>query len=510
MGKNGPKPQAVGCGEKVPASAAERDGVRRAVRAHVARKGLVPPLCLDELRSEADELLRAGGATENSHDFVTVLLNNEVWRDAFEATPFERRILMLPQCLRSSTDCPAEVDEFGLLCEGCGACEIAGLQRIAEELGYVVLVAEGTTVVTELLKQGKIDAVVGVSCLETLERSFPYAVMHAVPGLAVPLLKNGCSDTCVDLGWVREALTSAASGGFSARLDLDGLRDEVRSWFAPAALAELLGPAETATEQIARDWVAKAGKRWRPFLAAAVFRAATGGEQPFQEAVRRLCVAIECFHKASLVHDDIEDDDDLRYDDATLHRVHGVPIALNAGDLLLGEGYRQIAGCGLPPEQTVRLVSVAADAHRELCLGQGEELLGVRGGTALSAETVLKIFSLKTSPAFRVSLEFGAILAGCDAGVLAALGEFSDALGVAYQIKDDLDEYRGGETSPHPGRISPSLVRALACERPASAAAAEAERLLDRYREAALRTLKPVRDAELKTLLHRLVGRILG
>ena len=53
-------------------------------------------------------------------------------------------------------------------------------------------------------------------------------------------------------------------------------------------------------------------------------------------------MAVECFHKASLIHDDIEDGDDRRYGQPALHTEHGVPVALNVGDFLLGEGYRLI------------------------------------------------------------------------------------------------------------------------------------------------------------------------
>ena len=57
-----------------------------------------------------------------------------------------------------------------------------------------------------------------------------------------------------------------------------------------------------------------------------------------------MALAIEALHKASLVHDDIEDDDEFRYGRPTLHRVHGVAQAVNVGDFLIGLGYRLIAG----------------------------------------------------------------------------------------------------------------------------------------------------------------------
>ena len=101
---------------------------------------------------------------------------------------------------------------------------------------------------------------------------------------------------------------------------------------------------DPATDDLARDWLARDGKRWRPYLATAIWMALESegrAEAPaFTADVRKLAVAIECFHKASLIHDDIEDGDDVRYGAPTLHAEHGVAVAINIGDLLLGEGYR--------------------------------------------------------------------------------------------------------------------------------------------------------------------------
>ena len=63
----------------------------------------------------------------------------------------------------------------------------------------------------------------------------------------------------------------------------------------------------------ALDWICSDGKRWRPFLLTAVYSALTGSSV-FPETVRMAAVAVECFHKASLIHDDIEDGDISRYD----------------------------------------------------------------------------------------------------------------------------------------------------------------------------------------------------
>lgn len=507
----------------VPEAEADRKRILAAIRRFVADGDLVPPLTLGDLESGAETVLRDEGFPLTYRNYAMVLFNTEVWRETLASIPFERRILLLPQCLRASEECPAEIDEFGLLCQACGRCPIGELQALAEELGYVVLVAEGTTVVTKLLESGKVDAVIGVGCLSALEESFPLTTIHAIPGMAFPLLYDGCVDTKADVGWVRDAITLTSDKGWRARLDFDQLKRDVRSWFLPAALADLLGPPTESPEQIAFEWMTKAGKRWRPFLVASTYKALMGAEAPIPECVRKLAVAVECFHKASLVHDDIEDDDGLRYDEPTLHCTYGIPIALNTGDLLLGLGYKLVAECGLSAEQTARIVSVAADAHRKLCLGQGQELAALHERRPLSSSAVLDVYRRKTSPAFGVSLQFGVIAAGADDDLCGLLDEFSDALGVAYQILDDLDDVRDADSELSPKRVSPSLLHALAREGSEtgsaevataltadSPAVRKAEILFEQYKDEAIRLLNPLRNAELKSLLRRVVGKILN
>ncbi len=276
-------------------------------------------------------------------DYVGVLLNNEVWREHLATVPFDRRLLLLPKCLRVEDKCPAPFDEFGLLCKQCGLCTIQDLQEEAERLGYAVLVAEGSALVMALIQSGKIDAIVGVSCLSVLERAFPYMEAAAIPGVAIPLLQDDCKDTTVDIDWVWNVI-HLTSDDRTRRLDLDALRTEVETWFAPAALDALLGPAEGDADRVAREWLAADGKRWRPFLTACAYKALQDDPaEPLPESLRKAAVAVECFHKASLVHDDIEDADERRYGRDTLHVEHGIPVALNVGDLLVGEGYRLLA-----------------------------------------------------------------------------------------------------------------------------------------------------------------------
>ena len=69
-----------------------------------------------------------------------------------------------------------------------------------------MLVAEGSAIVMALIQTGKIDAIVGVSCLSVLERAFPYMEAAAIPGVAIPLLQDDCKDTAVDIDWVWDVI----------------------------------------------------------------------------------------------------------------------------------------------------------------------------------------------------------------------------------------------------------------------------------------------------------------
>ncbi len=443
----------------IPSAKPQRDSLLAAVRQYVHATAPTPPLGLAELQMHCDRVIASTGADEQWRDWLAVLLSNEVWRDQLAGIPFGRRLLLLPQCLRDADACRGAIDSVGLLCGACGNCVIQDLQAEAQRLGYVVLVAEGSPAVMSLLESGQVEAVIGVSCLAVLERVFPYMQAAAVPGLAVPLLCDGCRDTAIDLDWLWEAL-HLTSDDVTGRLNLDELRKQVDGWFEPASLDETLGPAEGATGEIARDWLARGGKRWRPFLTACAYQAlaqdvdappsgAQGlpGAQGMPDDLRKLAVAVECFHKASLIHDDIEDADSSRYDRQTLHTAHGVPVALNVGDLLLGEGYRLIAQCRCASGRKVEMFRAAAQGHRTLCLGQGAELCWSREPSPLSSVEVLDIFRRKTAPAFEVALHLGATLAGAGENVHEVLSRYSEALGIAYQIRDDLDDFHDGQAS---------------------------------------------------------------
>ena len=532
--------------KNIPQTPEERTQILHAVRNYVAEYSPTPPVPVAELAEHADRLVQHLGIAPIYRDYVGVLINNELWREQLAAVPFERRLLLMPKCLRVESKCPAPFDEFGLLCKQCGLCSIQDLQNEAERLGYAVLVAEGSAIVMSLIQTGQIEAIVGISCLSVLERSFPYMEAAAIPGVAVPLLQDDCIDTTVDLDWVWDYIHLTADDK-TRRLDLGSLRGEVDAWFSDASLTAIMGAPEDETERIGREWLARAGKRWRPFLAVAAWRALAGTDATMPEDLKKVAVAVECFHKASLIHDDIEDEDATRYGEPTLHAEHGIAIALNVGDLLIGEGYRLLAAADISAEQRAAMLAVAAAGQRELSRGQGAELLWARKPEPLTSLQVLDIFKKKTAPAFEVALRIGAIFAGIESHdeIEDVLRAYSEALGIAYQIRDDLADLGDPRKADAPREdtsdiagLRPSLLLATAHERaecdnrkftsalwerrlPESTTVAQIEKLyrdvkaderckelLERYKEEAIRSLRDLENASLKGLLRRVVGKI--
>ena len=525
--------------ENIPQTRGQRDFIYSAVRRYVAETQPVPPMPMNELRVHADALVQRIGCEPIYRDFIAVLISNEAWRDQLATIPFERRLLLMPKCMRVEDKCPAPFDEFGLLCKKCGLCSIQDLQDEAERLGYAVLCAEGSAIVTSIIQTGKIDAIVGVSCLSVLERAFPHMEAAAIPGIAIPLLQDDCADTNVDMDAIWEII-HLTSDDRTHRLDIERVRKEVDSWFMPDALAAILGPVQSRTDELGRAWLGKSGKRWRPFLTVCAYKALKGDADALPEDLKKVALVVECFHKASLIHDDIEDGDATRYGEKTLHEEQGVAVALNVGDFLLGEGYRLLAECDAPPELKAEMFKVAAMGHRTLSLGQGAELCWAREPRPLTSLQVLEIFRQKTAPAFEVALRLGALYAGVNDDVHDVLSQYSEALGIAYQIRDDLEDLAPDGHAPDDiAALRPSLLLAVTNERTkgadgdfmesvwkrgvastvetssrirglitASRADERCQGLYESYKEEAIRALMHLENASLKGLLRRVVSKI--
>lgn len=480
-GSNGRRPRRVTSHLKlVPPTLELREQMRAKCIEVAAGLDRSKPMTKDELEQASRGLLSSLGLPEGYLGWTMVVLSSAFWRDAVATVPPERRLFLLPHCLKHAQGCPADYDQFGMNCKQCGACSIADFRSIAEEMGYRILVAEGSPVVMKIIIGGYVDAVIGVACLNVLEKAIDKILLAGIPCMAVPLLSDDCRNTKVDEPWVADMvrtphvvarqetrsyihLLRTAADLFSPE-SIDRFAPRVRSktpLLAEAVSREAIGKIDpiSATEHIAYDFLSRGGKHSRPFITLAAYDALTGdlgsgasGEEAclkIPPAVRRAAISIETFHKASLVHDDIQDDDAFRYGQPAVHKRFGNATAINIGDYLIGLGYRLLSGLidddrRFDPQMRVDVLDCLANAHVRLTEGQGAELIWRDAlDKALKPLDALKIYALKTAPAFEAALYSGIRLAGDASPYVEAIRTFSRNLGVGFQILNDLQDWNG-------------------------------------------------------------------
>ena len=179
------------------------------------------------------------------------------------------------------------------------------------------------------------------------------------------------------------------------------------------------------------------GKRLRPLLCCAAAEACGGG---IRDAMPAAC-AVEMVHAYSLIHDDLPcmDDDDLRRGKPTSHKVFGEGIAVLAGDALLTRAFALLARA--KPRASFTVADLVAElAHaagsRGLIAGQVADLEAE--GKKPSEPALYFIHAAKTGMLLRAALKLGAMSAGATKARVAALDRFGFALGLAFQIQDDI------------------------------------------------------------------------
>lgn len=221
---------------------------------------------------------------------------------------------------------------------------------------------------------------------------------------------------------------------------LAGLRPRVEEALerSVARLERQVGPAVGAA---IRHGVLGGGKRLRPLLCVTAYRAC-GGEG--DGAVYDLAVSLELIHAYSLMHDDLPcmDDADLRRGRATTHRAHGEEATMRAGAALIPAAALQALtaaralGCG--EERAVAIVQTLLEAAGAggMVGGQWLDLLGEE--RELSAAELDGLHRRKTGALLAAALLLGARAADADEGVLDALGTYGRAVGLAFQITDDV------------------------------------------------------------------------
>ncbi len=179
----------------------------------------------------------------------------------------------------------------------------------------------------------------------------------------------------------------------------------------------------------------RAGKRLRPQL---LLRTALAEGGPLECALDA-AVAIEILHNYSLVHDDIEDGDELRHGRTTIWKRFGVAHGINAGDALCAISYLTLLHeeAVVPPNRVVEMLQVLHEANLRMCEGQGLDI-GFETSTTVTMPQYLEMIAGKTGALFSASCELGALAAGAEPDRARQYGRLGRAYGLAFQIRDDV------------------------------------------------------------------------
>ena len=226
---------------------------------------------------------------------------------------------------------------------------------------------------------------------------------------------------------------------------------DVGAWRArvDAVLAVALPAADASPQRLhaaMRHAALDGGKRMRPLLVYAT-GTAFGADPAHLDAP---AMAVELIHAYSLVHDDLPamDDDALRRGKPTVHIAFDEATAILAGDALQSLAFDLLAHAPIPADARVAMLAElarAAGAHG-MCGGQALDI-DATGGAPLGIDALQRLHAMKTGALLRASVRLGAIAAGADAETRAHLDTFADALGLAFQVRDDLLDVEGDSAS---------------------------------------------------------------
>ncbi|MFC3668548.1 polyprenyl synthetase family protein [Uliginosibacterium paludis] len=195
--------------------------------------------------------------------------------------------------------------------------------------------------------------------------------------------------------------------------------------------------------QVSDYIIGAGGKRLRPALLLYVANALgyQGGHH------HELAAVVEFIHTATLLHDDVVDESDLRRGRSTANAMFGNAAAVLVGDFLYSRAFQMMVGVG-----NMQIMQVLADATNIIAEGEVLQLLNVHNAD-VSVEDYLRVIHYKTATLFEASARIGAILGGQDLAGQERLASFGRHLGTAFQIVDDVLDYSGdeAETGKHLG-----------------------------------------------------------
>lgn len=214
---------------------------------------------------------------------------------------------------------------------------------------------------------------------------------------------------------------------------LDGIEERL------VALAQADSPFAT---EAAQHIIAAGGKRFRPMLV--VLGSHCGAGAIDRERLEKAACVVELTHVASLYHDDVMDEAELRRGAPSANARWGNSLAILVGDYLFARASSTVATLG------TEYVRLQADTFARLVQGQIAETRGVQpDGDPL--QHYLEVVADKTGSLIATAAVFGGMVGGASSGVLDALGRFGEEIGTVFQLSDDLIDIVSDETGKTPG-----------------------------------------------------------
>jgi hypothetical protein len=178
-------------------------------------------ISLSLLESVIKPIFLFGRIDDTIVDQVSISLQNYINRKKYLKTPFSKRFIFMPQCVRDP-DCPAKLTPEGIKCVNCGRCEVGASKTFAEGLGYNFFIVPGSSFIKRIIKKYKPEAIVGVGCQMEIKEGLILCHSYDIPAIGVPLSKAGCVGTTLDWEMFYEAISNVESRNyFASHLSLD-------------------------------------------------------------------------------------------------------------------------------------------------------------------------------------------------------------------------------------------------------------------------------------------------
>lgn len=187
--------------------------------------------------------------------------------------------------------------------------------------------------------------------------------------------------------------------------------------------------------ELARHLIDSGGKRMRPMLTIAAARMCgyEGGDHV------KLAASVEFMHTATLLHDDVVDESDLRRGRKTARILWGNEASVLVGDFLLGQAFKMMVDVG-----DLEALRILSDAAAVIAEGEVMQLIASKN-TETNEDEYLAVINAKTAALFSAAAEVGAVLADRSKAEQAALRSYGKNLGIAFQLVDDVLDYSGDE-----------------------------------------------------------------